>query len=62
MSNQFNSTAVLISLGLSIAMVFAVIFGAKFYFENTAKAPIALSLFNQKTQTPRVPGSCCSCP
>lgn len=43
MSNQFNSTAVLISLGLSIAMVFAVIFGAKFYFENTAKAPIALS-------------------
>lgn len=43
MTNQFNRTAVFISLGLSIAMVFAVIFGAKFYFENTAKAPVALS-------------------
>ena len=43
MTTQFNRTAIYISLGLSIALVFGVIFGAKFVFENTAKAPVAIS-------------------
>ena len=43
MTTQFNRTAIYISLGLSIALVFGVIFGAKYVFESAAKAPVAIS-------------------
>ncbi|MDK4231660.1 DUF3515 domain-containing protein [Corynebacterium accolens] len=43
MTSQFNRTAIFISLGLSIVMVLAVLFGAKYVFTNTAKAPVAVS-------------------
>lgn len=42
MDTQFNRTAIYISLGISIAMVFAVIFGAKFVFTSAAQQPVAL--------------------
>ncbi|MBK4139505.1 DUF3515 family protein [Corynebacterium macginleyi] len=43
MTSQFNRTMIFISLGLSIVMVLAVLFGAKYVFTNTAKAPVAVS-------------------
>ena len=42
MDTQFNRTAIYISLGISIAMVFAVIFGAKYVFTSAAQQPVAL--------------------
>ena len=42
MDTQFNRTAIYISLGISIAMVFAVIFGAKYVFTSAAQQPMAL--------------------
>lgn len=43
MTTQFNRTAIYISLGLSIALVFAVILGAKHVFSTAASAPVAIS-------------------
>ncbi|MDO5031497.1 DUF3515 domain-containing protein [Corynebacterium sp.] len=43
MTHQFNRTAIYIALGLSLVMVVAVIFGAKFVYENVAKAPVAMA-------------------
>ncbi|WP_018296370.1 DUF3515 domain-containing protein [Corynebacterium lubricantis] len=40
---QFNRTPVLISLGLAIALVIAVIFGARWYFDSLSNQPIAMS-------------------
>ena len=42
MDTQFNRTAIYISLGIAIAMVFAVIFGAKYVFTSAAQQPVAL--------------------
>lgn len=43
MTSPFNRTAIYISLGLALAMVVGVIFGAKFVFENTERAPVVIS-------------------
>ena len=48
MTSQFNRTAIFISLGLSIVMVLAVLFGAKYVFNNIAKAPVAVSPVESK--------------
>ena len=48
MTSQFNRTAIFISLGLSIVMVLAVLFGAKYVFNNVAKAPVAVSPVESK--------------
>lgn len=42
MDTQFNRTAIYISLGIAIAMVFAVIFGAKYVITSAAQQPVAL--------------------
>lgn len=42
MDTQFNRTAIYVSLGIAIAMVLAVIFGAKYVFTSTAQQPVAL--------------------
>lgn len=42
MDTQFNRTAIYVSLGIAIAMVFAVIFGAKYVFTTAAQQPVAL--------------------
>ena len=42
MDTQFNRTAIYISLGLALAMVLAVIFGAKYVFDSAAQQPVAL--------------------
>lgn len=42
MDTQFNRTAIYVSLGLAIAMVFAVLLGAKLVFTNAAQQPVAL--------------------
>ncbi|WP_408931534.1 DUF3515 domain-containing protein [Corynebacterium sp. YSMAA1_1_D6] len=42
MDTQFNRTAIYISLGLALAMVLAVIFGAKYVFTSAAQQPVAL--------------------
>lgn len=43
MTSQFNRTAVYVSLGLALAMVAAVLGGAKFYFNTVAKQPVAVT-------------------
>ncbi|WP_293820722.1 DUF3515 domain-containing protein [uncultured Corynebacterium sp.] len=48
MTSQFNRTAIFISLGLSIVMVLAVLFGAKYVFNNIAKAPVTVSPVESK--------------
>lgn len=42
MDTQFNRTAIYVSLGLAIVMVFAVLLGAKLVFTNAAQQPVAL--------------------
>ena len=43
MNTQFNRTAVLISLGLSIVLVVGVLFGTKYFFDNVARQPVSVS-------------------
>ncbi len=43
MGTQFNRTAVYVSLGLAIALVVGVIWGAKFVFTNLDRAPVAIT-------------------
>ena len=46
MNTQFNRTAVLVSLGLSIALVIGVLFGTKYFFDNVARQPVSVSAIN----------------
>lgn len=43
MNTQFNRTAVLVSLGLSIVLVVGVLFGTKYFFDNVARQPVSVS-------------------
>ena len=43
MTPLFNRTAIYVSLALALALIFGVIFGSKYVFENIERAPVAMS-------------------
>ena len=42
MNTQFNRTAIIVSLGIAIALVVGVLFGTKYYFDNVARQPVSV--------------------